>query len=148
MNKLIKQLLFFFIIIHESIIITKETNPEKIVQLPIGNFALPSPQQPGTLFGFGQNIINQYNVQSFLFIDSIIGRHQNFSEVIPFLLYGIRNDLSILFGLPIATHFKIKKCSSSGPQDFVIQVEYAPYISQTTTFINIISLVESLYCPQ
>ena len=48
---------------------TKEEEPPKI-----GNFALPTSQQPAGLFAFGGNIIDKGEVQLYLFADKFVGR--------------------------------------------------------------------------
>ena len=39
----------------------------------IGNFKLPTSQQPAALFGFGGNIIDKGEIQTFLFADGFFG---------------------------------------------------------------------------
>src|SRR5277367_1032047 len=110
MNKL--RFFLLLMLLHKNII-SKEGDPEKIDQLKIGNLALPGSQQPGPLLGFGQNIIEKYDFQGFVFPDLLMGHHKNFTEIAPSLLYGIRDDLSIFIELPFAAHFKLDGQSSS-----------------------------------
>lgn len=134
--------LFLYLHIHSCVIPTPEELPR------IGNFALPSSQQPGTLYGFGQNVIDQGDLLVGTTTPFDIGqRNTNFSTVAPYLLYGIRDDTAIFITLPIAAQFNQGCHSSSGLQDATIQIEYIPYRHQTEDGNIEISLVGSLLLP-
>jgi len=142
---LVKKLLIIWIIIFPFYVITKEA--EEIAQIREGNFALPGSQQPGTLFGFGQNIVGKHDVFVFVYENSFFGPHKSTTEVIPSLLYGIRDDLSLFLSIPVAPRFRFGPVSFSGIEDMIIQLEYAPLIRETPTKTNQISLAASLYLP-
>ncbi len=100
-------------------------------QTPVkeGNFALSSSQQPGPLFGFGQNIVDKKNLQAYVYADYIRLKGQNNSNILPGLLYGIRDNLSLFFNIPMTiTSDKTRRSTSSG---LSLQLEYA-YFSRTT----------------
>lgn len=143
-----KKIIILFLMLHVSTQ-AKEgiATAEHIEQVKEGNLALPSSQQPGTLFGFGQNVVDKHDVQAFVYPFSQFGTKENFTEIIPLALYGIRNDLSILLEFPIAAHFSSDGCKSSDLADFVIQLEYAPYIHETRTSTDEFSIVGSIIVP-
>jgi hypothetical protein len=120
----------------------------KYIQPHIGNFSLPSSQQPGTLYGFGQNIVEAGDLLGGE-ITTITGgkRNNNFSSLMPYLLYGIRDDLVLLVGLPFALRFNQGCLSSSGFQDGTVQLEYIPYSYDTEESNFELSLVGSLFIP-
>jgi hypothetical protein len=92
-----------------------------------GNFALMWSQQPGPLISFGENIINRNQVQLFLFGDGFIGQKQHFIDLVPGILYGITNDLSIFFNIPLAADYRADNHHSAGFEDIFLQFEYALY---------------------
>lgn len=71
----------------------------------IGNFALPLSQQPGPLVSFGENIIAKNETQFFLFADDFAGVDKHFVDVMPGILYGITDDLSIFINAPMAAGY-------------------------------------------
>jgi hypothetical protein len=99
---------------------------QKIEQIKIGNFALPASQQPGPLVSFGQNMLDQHDLQFFAFIDQISGDNKQFTRVIPTILYGIRDNFSLYIELPIVK-FQLNDKSSQGVQYVLTQLEYAFY---------------------
>ena len=120
---------------------------DEVEQPKVGNLALPGSQQPGPLLGFGQNVVDKHDTQAFLFPDFLIGRRKSFTEMAPSILYGIRDDLSIFIELPIAAQFKSRENRSSGPEDLVVQLEYAFHTHKTATATNQMTLVTSLLLP-
>ncbi|MCX5922739.1 MAG: hypothetical protein NTX86_05445 [Candidatus Dependentiae bacterium] len=116
-------------------------------QIKKGHLALPSSQQTGPLFAFGQNIIDKGDLQGFISANSTIGNSKNFTTVSPSLLYGITNQLSLLFELPIAARFKLCNNKSSGLGDMFLQLEYAVYDADTITYSNQITLVTAITLP-
>ena len=83
----------------------------------IGNFALSISQQPTPLVSFGENIIDKGQVQLFLFADAFIGKHSYLTDVIPSVLYGIRDDLSFSSMSRSSPRNKNKSHHSSGIED-------------------------------
>src|SRR5437870_694680 len=77
----------------------KKTSDEKKSDDPrppsIGNFSLGSSQQPSSLLGFGQHIFDKGQTQIFLTADDFIGKRKYFVDVIPGVVYAIRDDLSV-----------------------------------------------------
>lgn len=125
-----------------------EDSPDEKVEPPhIGNFSLPPSQQPGALFSFGGNIIDEGEVQLFLFADEFVGTHRLALEVFPSVLFGITDNLSILFNFPFAPILRDGNRRSSGLQDFFVQMEYAFYNKSTIDYIDQATVVGSVICP-
>ena len=120
----------------------KEKQPPKI-----GNFSLPSSQQPAALFGFGGNIIDQGETQLFFFADDFEGKHKTSADLIPSALFGITNNLSIFFNFPCTPLFKDGAKESSGLEDFFLQLEYAFYNKSTETYIEDATIVANISLP-
>lgn len=74
----------------------------------IGNFALPTPQQPGPLISFGQRVINKDQKQLYFFVDYLTGFKLHAVDIVSSFVYGIRDDLSIQINLPIAASYKLR----------------------------------------
>jgi hypothetical protein len=111
--------------------------------LKLGNLSLLTSQQPGPLVGFGGNVIDKGQVQLFLFADEYRRKRGYFIDVIPSVLYGITDSLSIFFNVPIAPRYKEKQNHSSGFADIFAQLEYVFYTAsdrcstdQATIVIN------------
>lgn len=122
---------------------SQQTDEEK-TPLKLGNLSLRASQQPGPLAGFGENIIDKGQVQLFLFGDEYKRRKGYFIDIVPSILYGITNNLSILINTPVAPRYKEKKHRSAGLEDAFVQFEYAFYnatnycsTSQATLVTNI-----------
>ena len=120
----------------------KSESPPKI-----GNYILPSSQQPGSLISFGQNILEEEKTKIFLFSDALGGSQMYFIDAIPYGVYGLTDDLSILFGVPIAVNYKQNKRHSSGLSDMLLQLEYAFYNENTSQFGDQATLVTSVTFP-
>lgn len=89
-----------------------------------GNFALPASQQPAPLFSFGQNIVDAHDIIEYTYTDYQMGKHQKLSDIVPSLLYGVSDKLSLYLNIPIATKFQVCQQKSSGLEDIFIQAEY------------------------
>lgn len=113
----------------------------------IGNFSLPTSQQPSSLVGFGQNIIGEHQVQINLFGDDYIGRNKYFIDVIPYVLYGISDKASVLFSFPVAARYKEKENHSDGLEDFSMLFEYAFYSREDKYDTSLATVVAGFYVP-
>jgi hypothetical protein len=127
----------------------KQEAPKEVKQEPpkIGNFALPSQQQPGALISFGQNTIDKKQARWYLFADDFIGVEKHFADIIPGILYGVTDNLSIFFNVPIAASYRENKNHSSGLEDVFLQLEYGFYAKQTSTFSDEATLVTHVTFP-
>lgn len=127
---------------------SEEKKKEKKEEPPkMGNFALPSPQQPGPLLSFGQHVINEDQAQLFVFADYFGAPHKRQFDIIPSFLYGLTDDFSIYLNLPIAASLKDGKNHSSGWEDMFLQLEYAYYDNKTTNYSEQGTVVTSFNFP-
>ncbi len=120
----------------------KEEEPPKI-----GNFSLPTSQQPAALFGFGGNIIDQGEVQLYFFADYFYGRKKIVSDAIPSVLFGITKELSIFFNFPVTPIMKDGRHTSSGFEDCFVQLEYAFYNKSTSAYVDQATVVANITVP-
>jgi hypothetical protein len=112
-----------------------------------GNFALPTSQQPSALFGFGGNIIEKDEIQFFFFADEFKGNNRITSDLIPSILFGITDNLSIYFNFPFTPILKDGVNKSSGLEDFFTQLEYAFYTNSTTRYVDQATIVANITVP-
>ncbi len=115
--------------------------------IAIGNFALPTSQQPSPLFSFGQNIVDKGDKFAFTTLSCITGKHQHFLALTPSFLYGISDTFSILFNLPIALSYKEEDTRSRGLADFYVDAEYAFYQSGGPTWFLQGTVVGGIWFP-
>lgn len=120
---------------------------EKEEPPPIGNFSLPTSQQPYGLFCFGGNVIDKGEVQLFFFTDDFNGKDKVIVDLIPGVLFGITDECSIFFNFPFTTKFKDGNQKSSGLEDFFIQVEYAFYNKKTPFYSDQATIVGNITVP-
>ncbi len=116
-------------------------------QCNVGNFSVPFSQQPGPLISFGENIIDRNQVQLFLFGDDFIGKEKHFIDLVPGILYGITDDLSVFFNVPIAASDKENGHRSSGFEDLFLQFEYAIYLRNSSCFSETVTIVANASFP-
>ncbi len=136
--------IFLLISIVDAHFMFSRMEKPKIEQIKSGNFSLPSSQQPGPLLSFGQNMLDQHNLQFFWYTNDLIGENKNLTSIIPEFLYGIRDNFSILFELPIASVFQINDQTYQGLQDILVQLEYAivdKVTYDTTTQVTLVGNV-------
>lgn len=120
---------------------TKETKP------PVGNFALPSSQQPMNLLGFGQLVLEEGLAQLFAPFARYQGSNAYTTNFFPTGIYGLRDDLSILFSAPVALNDKAGDVRASGLEDLLLQFEYAPYKNETNAFNEHMTIVVNATIP-
>jgi hypothetical protein len=149
MHKLLK---FFYLLIllscfRSDFINGKEDDANEKKPSKTGIFALPTSQQPAALFGFGGNIIDKGEVQVNLFSDEFIGKNKCTIDVIPGILYGVRDDFSIYINVPVTPRFRDGEKRSSGFEDFYLQLEYAFYANTTKDFADQATIVASVTTP-
>jgi hypothetical protein len=113
----------------------------------IGNFALPSSQQPSALFGFVPNIVDKGEVQAFLFADAFVGKEKLAVAPIPGVLLGLSEDCSIYYNFPIAVSFRDDGHHSAGLEDFFIKMGYAFYNKTTKHYEDQAALITSVSFP-
>lgn len=124
-----------------------EDNKKKEEPPKIGNFALPTSQQPAALFGFGGNIIDKDEIQISFFADEFIGKNRIVTDFIPSVLFGITDNWSISFNFPFTPIMRDGCHKSNGFEDFFIQLEYAFYNKSTTCYVDQATLVANITVP-
>ena len=120
----------------------KEEAPPKV-----GNFSLPTSQQPAALFGFGGNIIDKGEVQLYFFADEFEGKERLTIDLIPSVLFGVTDVFSIFFNAPFTPQMRDGEHRSSGLEDFFIQLEYAFYNKSTATYVDQATVVGNITAP-
>lgn len=113
----------------------------------IGNFALPTSQQPGPFISFGENMLDKNETQLFLLADDYAGRNKHFIDVIPGVLYGITDSFSIFVNIPYAASYKTGKNTSTGFEDAFAQLEYAFYSNPTKAYVDQVTIVANASVP-
>lgn len=95
----------------------------------IGNFALPSPQQPGPLMAFGQTLIGknylQLSADTFSLFPSAAGGA--FNSINAAMVYGISDRTSLYFNYPIEAEYLTRVHRMTGLKDVTLQLEHAFY---------------------
>ncbi|MES2218310.1 MAG: hypothetical protein V4501_07855 [Pseudomonadota bacterium] len=112
-----------------------------------GNFALRVSQQPAPFIAFGENVINKNQLQAYLFGDYFRGPGQHAADALPYLVYGLTDNSSLLFALPIAASYRAGSNRSTGLEDAVFQYEYAFYTKSTTSYEDQATVVAAIYVP-
>lgn len=118
-----------------------------VVQVKEGNLALPTSQQPGPLFLYGQNIVDKGDVQAELYMDIHQGINRTFIDILPGLLYGVTDRLSLYFNIPFTPRYQTNCHRSSGMEDVFVQAEYAAFDYDTPCSTSMVTLVGALYFP-
>lgn len=126
---------------------TKNEKNSKEEPPKIGNFSLPLSQQPGSLIGIGQNILNKNQAQLYLFADYFKGVRQHMLDIMPSFLYGITDNFSIFITLPIAASYKYEDNHSSGLGDASFQFEYAYYTKDTKKYSEEATIIANFILP-
>lgn len=126
----------------------KENALGKVEKPPkIGNFKLPTSQQPAALFGFGGNIIDKNEIQLYFFADDFIGKNKITTDLIPSVLFGITENWSISFNFPFTPILEDGRNKSDGLEDFFVQLEYAFYNKSTLTYVDQATIVANITAP-
>jgi len=137
----VSRILILFLMAFDSHADENKTPP------PLGNFALPSSQQPGPLVGFGQNTLDKNKSQFFIFADDYVGVNQHSIDLIPGILYGITDNLSIFLNAPYAASYQSGPNKSTGFEDASAQLEYAFFNHSTTDFVDQATVVAGVTAP-
>lgn len=126
----------------------KESDEKKKEEPPkIGNFSLPSSQQPSGLFAFGGNIIDKNEIQVFTFCDDFQGKNKTTTDIIPNVIFGVTDNFSVLLAAPFTTLLKDGPNRSKGLEDFFIQLEYAFYNNSTKTYVDQATILGNVRAP-
>jgi hypothetical protein len=124
----------------------KKKEPESNL-IKVGNLAFPQSQQPTPLISFGQNLLDESQVQWQGLLSYAKGRHEYFIEGSNSLIYAFKDDISLFLSMPNAIRLRQDDKRSVGPEDLVIQFEYAPYTKEFYTYYDQLSFVAFLTIP-
>lgn len=125
----------------------EEKDEDKNSPLEIGNFSLPTSQQPGPFLSFGQNIIDKGDTQFYLFPRATILENGTLVDVFPFIIYGITDAFSFLLTLPFSPWNTSCFSHSSGIEDLTVQFEYAFFVKESKTFTDQATIVANISVP-
>ncbi|WP_158021732.1 hypothetical protein [Candidatus Protochlamydia naegleriophila] len=122
-------------------------NQEAEQTIKAGNLSFPVSQQPTPLISFGQNVLNKKQAQLVVLTNEFKGKDNYFINIAPSLIYGLTDNLSVtLFG-PLAVRYRQDEHRSSGPQDAIVQLEYAFYTKAYRTFYDQATIVANVSIP-
>jgi hypothetical protein len=126
---------------------TAPEEPQKIEPIKVGNLSLPTSQMPGTLFAFGQTIIEKGDIVGYGYFDGIKGCNRRLHETIPFGIIGITDKLAFSAYFPVALSFKENDFKSSGIEDIYLFAEYAFFDKPTHTAYNFATICGAIFLP-
>lgn len=119
----------------------------EVQQDKVGNFCLPASQQPGPLFGFGQNMLDQHDLQFFTYVDDVSGNNRSQTRVIPTCLYGIKDNFSLYTEFSIIAQAEWEGRCNHGIQYILAQLEYAIFDHLTETTTSQVTVVGNVTIP-
>lgn len=91
----------------------------------IGNYSLPTAQQPGPFYSFGQDIVDKGNLQLFFQPSFQMVVNEQYPSTILAANYGITNNLALLAYVPYAMNYIDERQHATGIGDMGLQGEYA-----------------------
>lgn len=100
----------------------------------IGNFALPSPQQPGPLLSFGQTLIGKNYLQLSFDTYSPYPNGGAFNSLNTAFTYGISDSTALYFNYPIRADVQTRVHRTSPLRDVNLQLEHAFYVTGNTKY--------------
>lgn len=115
-------------------------------QLKVGNFLLPTSQQPSPLLSLGQNIVGKGDTMLFVGVNPLCGPKIYTISLVPYFLYGITDKCSVVVGLPFS-FLKNNKSKSAGLADIYAQIEYAYYEYTQPTYTYQATCLAALLLP-
>jgi len=124
---------------------------EKLDEYPaperIKNFALSSSQELSPLVSFGQTIINKGDLQVFVNSSGYLGKSSYLTYVVPYFIYGIRDDLSFSAYVPFSPKNAVEGTHSSGILDSFTQLEYAFYAGEGSYYEDQATILTQVIFP-
>jgi hypothetical protein len=117
--------------------------------LPIGNFSVPTVTQIGPLIGFGQFLIGKKALLA-QFGGLYVRGHKGYvNGIVPNVIYGIRDDLSLGFFNPyfLRSRSGTSSSHSSGIGDIFFQGEYGYYTKSTKEYTLQGTIVGDVFIP-
>lgn len=120
---------------------------EKVEPLPVGNFSVPTVTQIAPLIAFGQLLIGKQALLPQLSGVYAWEDHGYLDTIIPDVIYGIRDDLSIFFATPVNPRSRESSSHSSGIEDIVLQGEYGYYSRSRSDYTLAGTIVANVQFP-
>lgn len=143
--------IFLSIVLWGAIVLGAGTEALKAAEEPAkeGNFILPTSQQLGPFFSFGQNIIDKNQWIGYMFGESVSGVETRTDLLSPSILYGITDDLSILVDVSFSKNQTlIRRLHSDSISDGIsAQMEYAFYSQDTKLYSEQSTVVANITVP-
>ncbi|MBA2649359.1 MAG: hypothetical protein H0U75_07150 [Legionella sp.] len=112
-----------------------------------GNFALPTSQQPGPFFSFGQSLIEKNQVQFYIAPSYLKVEDGHFLTIFSSAVYGLTDKSSLLMTVPVAAEYKIGMTQSHGLGDIYFQGEYAFYNASSSKYADQMTIIGGLTAP-
>jgi hypothetical protein len=111
-----------------------------------GNFALPSPQQPGPLLSFGQTLIGRNHLQ--LAVDTYTPYPgTGFNSVDATMTYGLTDDTSVYFDYPLRADASSRVFRGNHLLDATLQLEQAIYTAGNAHYQEQATVVGAMILP-
>lgn len=90
----------------------------------IGNFRLRTAQQPVSLFGTQQTIVDKGDI---LLFNGLVNNKGSLAskETVAGVLYGMTDNWSVLAAVPYALELKDQECQTSGIEDIILHTDVA-----------------------
>jgi len=136
-----KHIIFWGFLFSLGLVFTYAAHALEATQVKKGNFALPASQQPGPLFGFGQNVIDSGTLQILGYFDYQKAHDQDEFNVVPSLLYGITDRLAFLGFIQAKAYSNVDGIHTSRVNQVGLQFEYSVQADKRATRIDEITLV-------
>ena len=140
-----KRFKFHLMLCLPGILLAKED--EKPLSLPIGNFSVPFISQIAPLVSFGQLLIGERGLLTQL-TGAYAQGHDGYSNVVvPNVVYGIRDDLTVYFAVPFTPKSRSGSSHSSGIGDTLLQFEYGFYNRNCSDYTLMATVVANVQFP-
>ena len=113
----------------------------------IGNFSLPSPQQPGPLLSFGQTLIGRNHQQLEYTTFSpfhVVGPFRNMNASI---ISGLTDSTSLYFTYPITSDSSTRSLHATAIGDVTLQLEHAFYTEGNRQYQEQATVVGAMTLP-
>ncbi len=114
---------------------------------PMGNFSVPLIAQIAPLISFGQLLIGKKALLPQLTGAYIRGHNSYDDVIIPNVIYGIRDNLSVSFFVPFIPRSRSGSSHSSGIEDIFLQCEYGFYNKSSSNYTLQATVVANLQFP-
>lgn len=143
---MMRGLVFLFLTSFVTLVYASAEGPAEVPP-PVGNFSLPLSQTPGAFLSFGQNVLDKGQTQLLLYADQYGGVNNRYTDIVPGILYGLTDKLSIFFNMPIAASYQQDDQHSSGLADAFVQFEYIFYEGNTSRYFDQATVVTNMSFP-